>query len=171
MLFAGQADAALRSLLPIYVDSFFSLPITRSDGTKLDYEDVVRNLDAETLSYSIDINQPLQEGITLRIKVAKDKYAEAVGWLSDLLYNSTFSVDRLKVSTSKAIQNLPSEKRDGADVSYATYRKLISQEESTNLSMNLLNRAEFLPVFGARLKAEPEAVVAEFEAFRKAREF
>lgn len=32
--------------------------------------------------------------------------------------------------------------------------------------MNLLNRAEFLPAFVARLKEEPEAVIKEFEAFR-----
>lgn len=40
---------------------------------------------------------------------------------------------------------------------------------STNLSMNLLNRADFLPAFRARLDEEPEVVVAEFEAFRKGR--
>lgn len=90
----GFSPAQLRALLPIYLDSFFTLPVTRADGTKLDYEDVVRSLDAETLSYSIEINTPLQEGITLKMKVAKDKYPVAVAWLSDLLHNSTFSVDR-----------------------------------------------------------------------------
>ena len=35
--------------------------------------------------------------------------------------------------------------------------------------MNLLNRADFLPAFRARLDEEPEVVVAEFEAFRKGR--
>lgn len=154
-------------MLPIYLDSFFSLPVTRSDGTELGYEDVVRLLDAETLSYAIDINSPLQEGVTLRIKVAKDKYKIAIAWLSDLLHNSKFSVDRLKISASKAIQNLPSEKRDGADVSYATYRKLISSEESANLALNLLNRVDFLPAFQQRLKDEPANVVEEFEAFRR----
>lgn len=33
--------------------------------------------------------------------------------------------------------------------------------------MNLLNRAEFLPAFIARLKQEPDAIVAEFKAFRR----
>ena len=80
------------------------------------------------------------------------------------------AIDRLKVSTSKAIQNLPSEKRDGADVSYATYRQLISDEVSSNVAMNLLNRAEFLPAFLERLKSEPEKVVKEFEVFRNGRE-
>lgn len=90
----GVSPAELRALLPIYLDSFFTLPVTRSDGTKLEYEEVVKQLDAETLSYSIDINSPLQEGVTLKIKVPKEKYTKAISWLSDLLYNSTFSIDR-----------------------------------------------------------------------------
>ncbi|KAM0793479.1 hypothetical protein ACM66B_000920 [Microbotryomycetes sp. NB124-2] len=157
----------LRSLLPIYLDSFFSLPVTRQDGTELSYEDVVRTLDAETLSYTIDINSPLQEGITLRIKVAKDKYTTAIAWIRDLLFNSKFSVDRLKVSTSKATQNLPSEKRDGSDVSYATYRQMISGPVSTNVALNLLNRVEVLPKLARRLKEEPDVVVAQFEELRR----
>ncbi|KAK4699612.1 presequence protease, partial [Phenoliferia sp. Uapishka_3] len=163
------ADPTLqsRSLLPLYLDTFFSLPVTRADGTTLGFEEVVAKLDAETLSYSIDINSPLQEGITLKIKVAKENYGVAVAWARDLLLGSHFSVDRIKIATTKAIQNLPSEKRSGSDVAYATYRQIITEPISTGLSMNLLKRAEFLPAFRARLDEEPEAVVAEFEAFRK----
>lgn len=40
--------------------------------------------------------------------------------------------------------------------------------DSTNITMNLLNRCDFLPAFVARLKEEPDAIVAEFEAFRDA---
>ncbi|GAA5862491.1 hypothetical protein JCM1840_004200 [Sporobolomyces johnsonii] len=163
----GVSPAELRALLPIYLDSFFTLPVTRADGTKLDYEEVVKQLDAETLSYSIDINSPLQEGVTLKIKVSKDKYAKAISWLSDLLYGSTFSVERLKISAAKALQGIPSEKRDGSGVSYAAYRRLISEDVSTNVAMNLLNRADFLPAFISRLKEEPEAVVSQFETFRQ----
>ncbi|GAA5957635.1 hypothetical protein JCM21900_000775 [Sporobolomyces salmonicolor] len=163
----GVSPAELRALLPIYLDSFFTLPVTRADGTKLDYEEVVKQLDAETLSYSIDINSPLQEGVTLKIKVSKDKYAKAISWLSDLLYGSTFSVERLKISAAKALQGIPSEKRDGSGVSYAAYRRLISDDVSTNVAMNLLNRAQFLPAFISRLKEEPEAVVSQFETFRQ----
>ena len=96
VLFAG--DSSDRALVPLYIDTFFSLPVTRADGTKLGFEDVVAKLDAETLSYSIDINSPLQEGITLCIKVAKEKYAVAVAWLRDLLVGSHFSVDRSVLS-------------------------------------------------------------------------
>lgn len=163
----GFDPAELRALLPVYLDSFFTLPVTRADGTKLDFEEVVKQLDAETLSYSININSPLQEAVTLRMKVSKDKYATAIAWLSDLLYNSTFSAERLKISATKALQGIPSEKRDGSEVSYAAYRKMISEEVSTNVALNLLNREQFLPAFLERLKVEPEVVVKQLEAFRQ----
>lgn len=166
---AGAFGADLRSLLPVYLDSFFSLPVIRADGTKLDFEDVVRTLDAETLSYTIDSGRPLQEDITIRIKVTKDKYTIAIGWLRDLLWGSQFSaVQRLTISANKAIQNLPSEKRDGSNVAYNAYRQLVNGDESINAASNLFNRVEFLPAFVARLKDEPQAVVAQFEQFRRA---
>jgi len=161
-------DPKLAPLTPLYLDSFFSLPITRADGTKLDYEAVVTALDAETLSYSIETNSPLQEGFAIRIKVAKDKYSTAVAWLSDLLHGADFAIDRLKIATAKALQNIPSEKRDGDVVSHAAYRYLAGDaDKSMALSLNLLHRADFLPLFKERLNDDPDGVVAEFEAFRK----
>lgn len=124
----GYDDAELRALLPVYLDSFFTLPVSRVDGRELTYEEVVKELDAETLSYSISLNAPLQEGVTVKIKVAKDKYEIAIGWLHSLLYHSRFSPERLKIAATKALQGLPSEKRDGSEVSYNAYRKMISKE-------------------------------------------
>lgn len=161
-------DPKLAPLTPLYMDSFFSLPITRADGTKLDYEAVVTALDAETLSYSIETSSPLQEAFSVRIKVAKENYSTAVAWLSDLLHGAEFAVDRLQIATAKALQNIPSEKRDGDVVAHAAYRHLIGDgDKSMALGLNLLHRAEFLPEFKERLQTDPEGVVAEFEAFRR----
>ncbi len=60
----------------------------------MDFESVVRQLDAETLSYTIDTGRPLQEDITLRMKVTKEKYEIAIAWLRDLLLGSHFAVER-----------------------------------------------------------------------------
>ena len=98
----GVATSELISLLPIYLDSFFSLPVTRADGTKLDYEEVVRQLNTETLSYMIDSGRPLQEDITIRMKVTKDKYSTAIAWLRDLIYGSEFSIDRSVYAVSSS---------------------------------------------------------------------
>ena len=36
---------------------------------------------------------------------------------------------RLKISAIKALQDLPSEKRDGSEVAHSTYRQLISTDD------------------------------------------
>ncbi|POY70063.1 hypothetical protein BMF94_6950 [Rhodotorula taiwanensis] len=164
----GSDAAALRALLPVYLDSFFTLPIERPDGSVLEFEDVVKQLDAETLSYSINVNSPLQEGITLKVKVAKEKYDVAIRWIRDLLYHSRYTPERLKIAATKALQGLPSEKRDGSEVSYNAYRKMISQDASTNIALNLFNRIDFFPAFLEDLKEKPDAVVRQFEALRRA---
>lgn len=206
-----SAPSSVLALLPIYIDSFFSLPVTRADGTQLSFEDVVTKLDEETLSYSIDIGSPLQEGLTLKIKVAKEKYKEAVAWLRDLLLGSTFSVDRfvffllssagsgliqgecgtgLESPLGKLYRTFP-RKREVVPESLMPLIVILFEErkgsfsllpftlllffgmdrdnfvvDSTNIAMNLLNRVDFLPAFIERLKEEPDAVVADFEAFR-----
>lgn len=38
-------------------------------------------------------------------------------------------VSSLKIATTKAIQNLPSEKRSGSEVAYSTYRQIISESK------------------------------------------
>lgn len=54
----------------------------------------MRTLDAETLSYSINLGTYLQEGVTLKIKVVKEKYEVAIAWVNDLIWGSVFAVDR-----------------------------------------------------------------------------
>ncbi|KAI5480305.1 zinc metalloprotease [Pseudohyphozyma bogoriensis] len=163
----ASSSKTVRTLLPVYIDTFFSLPVTRADGTELGFEEVVTQLDADTLSYSIDTSTPLQEAITVKMKVPRKKYEIAVSWLRDLLAGSHFAVDRLKINANKALQNLPSEKRSGSDVAYSTYRTMIVNPDSTSVSMSLLTRADAMPEFAESLKSDPDAVVAEFEAFRR----
>lgn len=54
-------------LLSLYLDSFFSLPLNRADGQHLSYQDVVRELDQDTLWRSIGT---IGEGVALSMKVS-----------------------------------------------------------------------------------------------------
>lgn len=165
-LFSHDLPQPLLALLPVYLDSFFTLPVVRN-GKEIAYEDIVRQLDAETLSYSIECGDPVRECILVRMKVEKSKYALAVAWLRDLLFASRFSIDRLKVSLAKAIQGLPAEKRNGQVVAFDTFRQLVSDETSTNLSTNLLIRLDSLPQLAERLESDPKGVVADLEKVRQ----
>jgi len=79
-----------------YLSALFSLPITRHNGVRLTHEDVVNQLDNDTVEYEADLGIPLHFRNTLRvsIKVELAEYETAVAWLKDLIYGSEFDKER-----------------------------------------------------------------------------
>lgn len=81
-------------LLPLYTESFFSLPVIRSNGQKLSFEEVVKQLDSETVEYAIYSSSSLGDDIKLIIQVSKSLYPVAIEWAKDLLWGSVFDIQR-----------------------------------------------------------------------------
>ena len=72
------------------------LPITRADGTRISHEDVVKQLEDDTVAYDITLGHGgyFQEMVRCSIKVETSQYATGIAWLRDLLYFSEYDVDR-----------------------------------------------------------------------------
>jgi hypothetical protein len=79
-----------------YLGSFFSLPVKRHSGERLSHEEVVDQLDEQTVSYDIGLGASgmFTETLRVTIRVEVAKYELAVAWLRDLLYGSEFSKER-----------------------------------------------------------------------------
>lgn len=79
-----------------YLSAFFSLPVQRQSGIKLSHEEVINQLDNETVSYEIElgISNSFSDMVRVSIKVETALYEKAVEWLKDLLYGSEFDKDR-----------------------------------------------------------------------------
>ncbi|KAM0747048.1 zinc metalloprotease [Meredithblackwellia eburnea MCA 4105] len=161
-LFPASAPSVDLSVLPLYLKTFFHLPVGKDD-----IETVSRRLEKEFISYSIDKNLPMQEGLTLQIKVRKEKYGSAVSFLGDLLHSSVFVTQRLTKAVKKAIQNVTSLKCDGDAVSYAGYRNMVDDEKSVYGKMNLLRLLDTLPELESRLETDPAVIVRALESLRK----
>lgn len=135
-------SSPLGELLPLYLGSFFSLPITRANGTRLTADDATRQLDKDVLERSIGI---AGEGVSLSVKVEASQahYDNAIGWMHDLLFGSDFaSIDRLVNCVScfgngelthasrlvnfvqRCIQSFSSTREDGAGISSAAAQLL-----------------------------------------------
>lgn len=160
---------ANRSLLSLYTSTFHSLPVTRADGTKLTLEQVVEQLDTDSVYYAINFGSGLSEQIEMNIEVEKGQYEVAIAWLRDLLSRSEFDVDRLRIAANKLNADLPSEKRDGDGVAAAVFCQMTQDaSRSADAAVNLLNRLESSPVLVQRLQEEPELVIKEMEELREA---
>lgn len=90
----ANLPSELHGLLPVYLGAFFSLPVRRADGSELSFEEVVQELDRETIEYDIRIGSVLSQTIELSLKVEKTRYESTVRWLRDLLWGLVFDVDR-----------------------------------------------------------------------------
>ncbi|KAA1091647.1 hypothetical protein PGT21_036499 [Puccinia graminis f. sp. tritici] len=159
--------AELFPLLPTYLHSFFSLPVNRKDGSRLSYDEVVHQLDTQTVEYDINLGCPITQTLEIYMKVEKSKYPTAVSWLGDLLWRSEFDADRLRINTTKILQTIPSRKREGSDVSAALYDEMTFSADLAPLtSNNLFKQESSLPLVLEKLKSEPESLIKQMEQLR-----
>ena len=80
--------------LQIYLDSFFSLPITR-DGEVVDYEDVVSEVNSIAVSYSASLGAAgVSEVVSIKLRAEKSRYKAVVQLLGELFVHSVFDPER-----------------------------------------------------------------------------
>ncbi|CAG8533623.1 14352_t:CDS:10 [Acaulospora colombiana] len=166
--------AELRPYLEIYMESFFSLPLNveTEDGERkqLTYEEVVSELNKDTVSYtySLGVNGSFEEMVCLQIKVEASKYENGIRWLRNLLWNTEFTAERLKICATKLFNDIPQSKRDGYSMS-ATVLQLIHYDpaKSNKYALSVLNQEKVLPNTIQLLDDDPDRVIEEFYRLRK----
>lgn len=156
----------LRPLLPLYLLNFFDTPILR--GARLDFEDVVTQLEKDTVSYTIDSGAEFgnAELIRIRLQVEPEKYETAIEWIRDLLLHSIFDEARLLPTLAKILADIPGEKRSGSSMVASIVDMIHFTHENSTRAQNTLVKTVFLKRALALLKQEPAAVIAKLDAIR-----
>ena len=164
---------ATSSLMSTYLSSFFSLPVKRSTGERLNHEEVVHRLDSDTVSYEValGVNNTFTEAVRVSIKVETGLYDSAIAWLKDLVYSSEFDKERLQVTVAKIAQSLPEMKRDGDTVLGSVSAELLYAESSTSRMGGIVPQMDYIPKLVQRLQESPAEVVKDLEEIRSYREF
>ncbi|KAI0673522.1 Metalloenzyme, LuxS/M16 peptidase-like protein [Trametes maxima] len=159
----------LRPYLSTYLSAFFSLPVQRSTGEKLNHEEVSHRLDSDTVSYevSLGVNNAFTETVRVSIKVETAQYENAIAWLKDLVYGSEFDKDRLAVTIAKIQQSLPEMKRDGDTVLGSISAELLYDASSTSRMGSVVPQVEFIPKLAQQLQESPADVLKDFEEIRR----
>lgn len=83
----------LRPLLSIYLENFFNSPVLRN-GQRLEFEQVIMDLEKDTVSYGIESGSRLGNPEVLNIEfiVEAEKYETAIQWLKNLLFDGIFDL-------------------------------------------------------------------------------
>ncbi|KAJ9652020.1 hypothetical protein H2198_008721 [Neophaeococcomyces mojaviensis] len=168
MISTQQLPVELRPLIPLYLESFFSLPIKRGDKT-VDFEQVVIELERDTVGYDIDSASGLGNVECLRIQfqVEIEKYDVAIRWIKELLWASIFDEERLKAINSRLLADIPDSKRNGENMLTACHLMLHLAPESISRARCTLTKALYLKGIKHLLKTDPSQVVSQLEKFRK----
>lgn len=122
----SQLSPDQKLYLPLLLEALFESPIKLNDVV-VPYEDVVTQLNNDTVSSSQAIG--LSTGSSCRFKcgsysyianimlqVEIAKYEDGVYWLRNLLYNTVFTAERLKIIAQKIVNDVAQAKRSGREV-------------------------------------------------------
>ncbi|KKK20693.1 putative zinc metalloprotease, partial [Aspergillus rambellii] len=169
LISAQSVPVQLRPLLSIYTEAFFNLPVQRN-GQTINFEQVVVELERDTVGYSMETARSLGNTEMLRIsfQVELEKYKTAIAWLQELSWNSVFDVERLRAITSRLLSDVPDAKRNGDDMLAAVHVMVHYAAESIVRARSTLVKARYLKRIKRQLAEDPEQVVARMEEIRKA---
>lgn len=83
----------LRPLLSIYLENFFNSPVLRN-GQRLEFEQVIMDLEKDTVRYGIESGSRLgnPEVLNIEFLVEAEKYETAIQWLKNLLFDGIFDL-------------------------------------------------------------------------------
>ncbi|KAI9845133.1 MAG: hypothetical protein M1838_001861 [Thelocarpon superellum] len=169
VLSTGSIPVKLRPYLSIYLENFFNLPITRN-GQQIGFEQVVTELEKDTVAYSIQDGSHIGTGevICIGIIVEPQMYVKAIEWLKELMTASIFTEERLKATLTKLLAEIPDEKRDGYSMVASVRRMLHFAPESLSRACNTLVKALHLRRIKRILQKDPGTVIAQMEELREA---
>ena len=94
ILSTASIPLELKPLLSIYIENFFDTPIER-DGKRIEFEDVVTEIEQDTVQFHLGPGNAVGNSELLRIKFAvePEKYQAIIRWIRDLLLHSIFDVE------------------------------------------------------------------------------
>lgn len=152
----------LRPLLCLFLDLITESPVRRGD-TLLPYEEVVTALERDTILMQTTIGidaasaftcGPFANSVAIVAQVEPRKYETGVQWLVDLLHNSEFTVDRIRVCASKITNAVAQAKRKGNAVVADLLKSMYYEERELKFGlvvMDVLFRYCFSP-FSIRIQ-------------------
>lgn len=168
LISAHSVPVQLRPLLSVYTEAFFNIPVQR-DGKTIDFEQVVVELERDTVGYAMEGARSFGNSEMLRVsfQVEREKYDTAIGWLQELCWNSVFDVERLRAVNSRLLADVPDSKRSGDDMLAAVHVMVHYAQESIVRARCTLVKARYLKRVKRLLTEQPEAIVSRMEEIRK----
>ncbi|KAF6215152.1 hypothetical protein GE061_009903 [Apolygus lucorum] len=149
---SGSLRSDLRPYLPLLLNLVLESPIRR-DGEIVSYEDVVHQLEEDTLAASSRVGPtssgrfncgPFPQTSCLLLQLEPKKYLKGIDWIREILYSTVLTADRVKIIANKILNNIPEVKRNGNGMVYELMKGLMYDKESNHHAVSALYQQKFL---------------------------
>lgn len=141
-----------RSYLLLFLELLMESPILR-DGILIPYEDVVSALESDTISTDRRLGLepanrfgagPFSNSALITVQVDPRRYATGVFWIKEILFDTVFIPDRIRVCAAKMANDVAQAKRVGEAMLKSLIKEIVFNEGS-NVNMNsILRQHKFL---------------------------
>lgn len=171
-------DHDLRLWLELYKDIAFELPVRRGDEL-VGYEEFVMELEANTVGHGVGVGAQGGSGAfscgsfsalaKVSIKTHARDYGRLVQWLSEVLWRTEFTADRLRVSAQRLLSTIPAQNRNGMKMAGCVLGNMHFGNTAYNPhACNHIRQAAHLNKVLAMLDADAAGVVKQMESLRAA---
>lgn len=113
-----------RLYLPLLLELAMESPIKVGDEL-IPYEDVVMAIESETVSSNISLGLqsscryncgPYSNYAFLTVQVIPDNYEKAIKWIRNILFNTVFTAERIRICAAKLCNEISQAKRMGENI-------------------------------------------------------
>lgn len=151
----------LKPLLCLYMLNFFKTPVMQ-DGKRIEFEDLVLDLEKETVGYGVKSERANSELLRVVLETEPDNYESVISWLRSLLFDSVHDKERLYSSLTKILAEIPDEKRDGSQMTWSVNTMIHFKRESSTRARDTLSKSVYFKRMKKLLKKDEGAVIAQF---------
>jgi len=155
-----------KPLFDIFCELFFNTEVMRG-GKKTGFEEMVMELERDTISYAVSGSRQLgdPEGIMITFSIEPEKYRTIIGWLKTLICDVVVEPERIMTVLAKLLASIPEIKRDGRYMGSEVDLALHIDPSNLSVAKRTLVRALYYRRLKKLLKTDPEAVVGWMKAF------
>ncbi|XP_057672406.1 uncharacterized protein C05D11.1-like isoform X1 [Diorhabda carinulata] len=166
----------LKKYIRLFLKSLTELPIER-DGILISYEDVETQISNDTIgvmsSLGIQGSDDFSAGsyssiASITMQVEASKYEIGFKWMSDLLYKTVFTPERLNIIVNKINNSVATFKRDATNVVSYIMNGLRFQPDSNIIQTGVLQQYKLLTEVQSKLECgDTEELIGNLEKVRK----
>lgn len=153
-----------RLYLLLLLDLLTESPIRRpEDNTLIPHEEVVAALESDTVSVNAGVGienckqfsgGTFAQTAALVIKVDHRKYIRGIQWIVDLLQNTEFTAERIRVCASKISNAVAQAKRNGNSVTHDLLKAILYTSDSNIRATSMIQQHRFLATVLEKLDSE-----------------